>query len=326
MKFFNSKIVTKPISLEEAVKKIPTQVRSLDDIIASATQIKTAAAQAEVKTAAVEAPKAEAVKAEAPKTEAKAEVKEAKAEVPSVTVKTAADFVRGPGGNIAMDPKAIVQPEVIELNPAEDMDEINAGFDKMKWDNMPENMDKQLSPEEAKLYFQKQKFNKQPFPVKPNDAADALKQRTPMTKLPPAAKPAPAPGLSTGPAAPAMAPAPAMASSKKTLKMAAALDFRNWDASAVVDAWNQHKTVEACVKNVGDKTSDPQTYCGLLRVAASEAGKIMKTAAAAPKEEKTAAPIYKKIAKLSGEEQSFLREFFSKIYGKEYVDAMLGDY
>jgi hypothetical protein len=51
-----------------------------------------------------------------------------------------------------------------------------------------------------------------------------------------------------------------------------------------------------------------------------------KSVKSAKKEEATAAPIYKKIAKLTGEEQSFLREFFSKIYGNDYVDALLGDY
>ena len=112
---------------------------------------------------------------------------------------------------------------------------------------------------------------------------------------------------------------------KHTLKIASSLDFRNWEAQTVADAWKQHGTVEQCITNVGKQANDPKTYCGLLQVAASEANKIIK-AAGSKKQTKTASPAFKKIAKLTPAEQSFLREYFGKIYGKEYVDALLGDF
>ena len=77
--------------------------------------------------------------------------------------------------------------------------------------------------------------------------------------------------------------------------------------------------------NVAGKASDGKAYCELLRVAANEAGSMIKTASA-KKEQKVAAPAYKKIAKLTSQEQSFLRDFFKKIYGEDYVTALLGDY
>lgn len=221
MNFFNQKIVTKTISLEDAVKKAAEPkpaVRSLDEIIANAKQMKTAIAKAETKTAAVEAPKPEAPKT-APKAEVKAEVK------PSVTVKVAAEM----SAPKVEAPKAEVKP---------------------------------------------------------------------------------------------VAPAKTAASDKHVVKIAKELDFRGWEAQAIVDNWKQHGNVEACVKNVGDKASDGVAYCKLLSVAASEADKVIKTAAA----KKPTAPVYKKIAKLTSQEQSFLRDFFKKIYGEEYVTALLGDY
>ena len=119
-----------------------------------------------------------------------------------------------------------------------------------------------------------------------------------------------------------IAKAPMVAASKKVLKIASSLDFRGWEAQAVIDAWGQHKNMEGCVKNVAGSVSDPKTYCSLLSVAASEAPKFVKTAKAA-KAEKVA---YKKIAKLTSKEHSFLKEYFTKLYGQDYVDAMLGDY
>ncbi len=330
MKFFSSKIVTKPISLEDAVKNAkPLTVRSLDEIIASAKQVKTAAAATqEVKTASTES----------------------KVETSTVQIKLAADFAHNPAGNIALDPMAKKEPEIIGLNPAEDHSEIGHGFDKMKFDaTAPKDMvggtGQALTPEEGAAGFGAKKWETGAYPVKPADAAQGLQEKIPMTGLKPAAPaakpaapavPAQAPMAQQRPApvAPAApAPMPAMASGKKQLKIASKINFTQWaDPKQVVDAWQQHGTVEACVKNVAGQTNDPQTYCSLLRVAASEAGKMVKAASekkpavTAKKEEAKAAPMYKKIAKLTGEEQSFLREFFSKIYGKDYVDAMLGDY
>jgi len=112
-----------------------------------------------------------------------------------------------------------------------------------------------------------------------------------------------------------------MVASKKVLKIASSLDFRGWEAQAVIDAWSQHKNMEGCVKNVAGSVSDPKTYCSLLSVAASEAPKFVKTA----KTEKVA---WKKIAKLTEKERSRLKAYWlgRGIYNQDYVDAMLGDY
>jgi len=221
--------MTKPVSLEDALKKEPPKFRSLDEILASASQIKTAAATQATVTAAV-------------KEEPKAEVKEAKKEEPKAEAK-------------------------VEIKKAEFNDSDKKDSDK-----------------------------------KDSDKKDSDKKD------------------------------PKTAEKKNTLKMASSLDFRNWEAQEVVDAWKQHSTVEACVKNVGSDTSNPKLYCSLLQVAASEAGKIIK-AAEAKKVEKTAAqekkvtgPVWKKIAKLTPEEKQFVSDFFSKLYGKDYVEALVTDY
>jgi hypothetical protein len=222
MRLITSKIITKPISLEEALKKEVPKVRTLDEILASVKQMKTAAVTpAVVVTAAVkEEPKVET------KAEAKVETKvEAKVET-KVEVKT-------------------------------------AGFEQK-------------------------------------------------------------------------------AATKPTLKIASSLDFRSWEAQEVADAWKQHGTVEACVKNTTSGTSNPKLYCTLLQEASVVADKVIK-AAAAKKTEKTAAkaeakpaieakptkiagPQWKKIAKLSPTEKQFVVDFFSKLYGKDYVDALVTDY
>jgi len=324
MKFFSSKIVTKQVSLESVKNLKPAKVRSLDEIIADARQVKTAAAQAEVKTAAAEAPKSEVTQTET------------KAEAPKVEIKTAAEFVRGPNGQIQMDPAAAIEPEVISLNPAEDKAEIGHGFDKVKWDGTaPKDMvggtGQPLTPQEGGAYFGKKKWETGAYPVKPQDAADALHQKTPMTGL---NRPQPQVGVQPAPKAPKAPAAMPLASSKKTLKIASKINFTKWeDAQQVVDAWKQHGTQEACCSNVAGQTSDPQTYCKLLSVAANVASEQIKTAAskkqskvASAKGEKTAAPLYKKIAKLKKEDLSDLREYWTKIYGNEYVEAMLGDF
>lgn len=240
MNFFNQRIVTKSISLEEAVKKAKEPkkaLRSLDEILADTSKIKTASAQAaEVKTAA----KAEV--AEAPKVEAKTEPK--------------------------IEAKAEAKPEV------------------------------QAEEKKAEAAVQVKIANEMPVPAAKEEAKEAPKAH---------AQPTTAAGTKT-----------------MKLSMTSSLDFRNWEAQAVVDAWKQHGSVEACVKNVGSNTSDPSTYCSLLKVAAGEAEKTVKTASVESKEAK--APVYKKFAKLTGNERTFLKEFFSKIYGVDYVDALLEDY
>lgn len=323
MNFFNQKIVTKSISLEDAVKKAQEPkkpVRTLEEILADTAKLnKIAASQAEVKTAAVaEAPKAAEVKPEEKKAENAAQVKIALdmgTPAPSPTARPAIPGkppIPAPGLKAPMAPglKAPMAPAPAPMAKAP------------------------VAPAASPLPGQAPAASAPTIPQK-------LPGQAPRGIRPPAAKPPmPAPAGSkpsiaptkpqmspASPAAPSMSPsaAPAMASSKKSLKIASSLDFRGWEAQAVADAWKGHGSIEACVQNVGDKASDAQTYCSLLRVAATEADKVIK-AAASKAEVKTAAPVYKKIAKLTGPEQSFLREFFSKIYGEDYVKALLADY
>lgn len=292
MKFFSSKIVTTPISADALKNAKPMPVRSLEEILASAKQMKTAAANAEVKTAA--------------KTE-----EATKIETPTVSVKTAADFGQHPA--VQMDPAAS-EPDVISLNPAEEVAPAPvAGTGQA------------LNPQ---VGTDTQKWQTGAYPVKPANPVDPLKQPAPMAQMP--AKPMPKP-LNVTP----KPMQPQMASTKKTqLKIANKINFTQWEQpQQVSDAWKQHGTHEACCNNVKGMTNDPQTYCTLLRVAASEADKMVKAASASSKIEKTAStketsksPIYKKIAKLTKEEHTFLAEFWKKIYGNDYVDAMLGDY
>lgn len=283
MGFFTNKIVTKPISLEDAVKKEQPKVRSLDEILASVKQTKTAAAapQAEVKTAAVEAPKV---------VEAAKVITEIK--VSDEFKKEALTRVPIPG----------VKDDTWKMTPGESGQAMDAAKAVGKSPFAPGALNEISTIKPGRGQGAKQVINP--------DIRQKMK--------------APVSPLSTQRPAPAPIPAP-VASSKHVLKLASKIDFRNWEAQAVVDAWKQHGTVEACVKNVGKDASDPKTYCALLRVAANEATKVVKSASA-KKEEKTASPIYKKIAKLTSNEQSFLREFFSKIYGKDYVEALLSDY
>lgn len=110
-----------------------------------------------------------------------------------------------------------------------------------------------------------------------------------------------------------------------TLKVAKKLDFRSWTAEDVVKAWEQHGTPQKCIENVAGKVSDPKTYCGLLQVAGSEAMKVVKASAA--KQQKTAsASTFVKISKLSDKDKSMLAKYYTRIYGKDYVDALLEDY
>lgn len=117
-----------------------------------------------------------------------------------------------------------------------------------------------------------------------------------------------------------------LASSKsKTMKVAKKADFRQWDAEETVKSWNQHSTIEKCIKNVQKLTNDPKTYCGLLQVASEEASKIIKSAQV-KKEKNNTDNSFKKVAKLADKDKELLREYWTKLYGKDYVQAMLGDY
>lgn len=111
--------------------------------------------------------------------------------------------------------------------------------------------------------------------------------------------------------------------SPRTIKMAKSLDFRGWEAADVVKAWGQHGSHEKCVANVKKLVNEPATYCKLLQVASNKAASIVKTAAV-----KKASPkgVFKKLAKLSDEETSFLKKYWTELYGAEYVESMMKDY
>lgn len=114
------------------------------------------------------------------------------------------------------------------------------------------------------------------------------------------------------------------AETKKTvsLKIARKLDFRNdWKAEDLVKAWNGHGSMEKCMENVKDQTSDPRRYCGLLQVASLKAEKVLKTAST-----KKEPAVFKKIAKLTAEEKSFLKSYYRQLYGEGYVESLLADY
>jgi len=124
------------------------------------------------------------------------------------------------------------------------------------------------------------------------------------------------------------------ASAKPTiLKMAKSLDFRDWEAEDVINAWQQHGSFEKCVSNVQKLTSDAKTYCSLLKEASVVADKVIKVAAQQKQVKTNAArveikktAIFKKIAKMTEKERTWLRGYFSNLYGPAYVEAMLSDY
>jgi hypothetical protein len=112
------------------------------------------------------------------------------------------------------------------------------------------------------------------------------------------------------------------------LKMTKSLDFREFPAEKVVAQWKQAGgDMAKCVAAVKGKTNDPQTYCGLLRVAAMTAGKVVKVAAAKnAKVAATKSPAFKKLAKLTESERTELFSYWKELYGEGYAKAMLEDY
>ena len=124
--------------------------------------------------------------------------------------------------------------------------------------------------------------------------------------------------------APVAAPVQRAAESKSVkLTVASKIDFINggWKREDVVKAWKQHGTMEKCMANVKGQTSDPKMYCGLLQVASKKVESAVKTAS-----KKAQPAVFKKIAKLTPEEKSFLKGYFRQLYGEGYVDALLSDY
>lgn len=121
------------------------------------------------------------------------------------------------------------------------------------------------------------------------------------------------------------------------LKVAKKDDFRQWTAEDVVKAWDNYGNMKACVASTKDRISNPDIWCGLLRVASTEAGKILKAASQknkkqkkqakkqeeAPKESKVA---FRKIAKLPKKDLQLLRGYWARLYGEDYVAAMLDEY
>lgn len=113
--------------------------------------------------------------------------------------------------------------------------------------------------------------------------------------------------------------------SNVTLKVAKKLDFRGWSAEDVVKAWGQHGDMQKCMANVAGSVSDAKTYCGLLQVASAEAMKVVK-ASAAKQEKKASSSAWVKISKLADKDRAMLAKYYTRIYGKDYVDALLEDY
>jgi hypothetical protein len=118
------------------------------------------------------------------------------------------------------------------------------------------------------------------------------------------------------------------ASTTQKLKMAAKLDFRNWSKEKVSAVWKEAGSIQNCMASVKDLTNDPQTYCGLLKVASETANKLIKTAAAETTVKKEASqntPGFKKLSKLEGKERKRIYDYFESIYGPGYAKAMLGE-
>lgn len=122
------------------------------------------------------------------------------------------------------------------------------------------------------------------------------------------------------------------ASTKPVLKVASKLDFREWEAEAIVKAWQSHKDIKGCIANVQGQVNSPKVYCGLLQVASQEATKMIKAAKVQQqkkveaKKEEASSVGFMKLAKMSKEQIQLLREYFEPLYGKKYTDSLLGDY
>jgi hypothetical protein len=287
MKFFNNRIFTKPVSLEEAAAKAKsasaTKALSLDELLARIDaenkQVKAAASDKQVKTAqtmmnTTDLANPAPVAAQAPVAEAfppKAE---------------AVDPVTGePVDPLAKPVAEAVPPSATALNPdALAQEGIEIVDDPMAPPVLDEN------PETSAI------------PIAPSDA-----------ELPLAA---------------------AAGAKGKSIKVAKSLDLRAWSREDVIKAWSQHGGFDKCVANVSGKTSDPKAYCGLLQVASAESERLIKEAAAEkakqtkaasaePKQQRVA---FKKLAKLTDKERGALSKYWAKLYGQDYVDAMLEDY
>jgi hypothetical protein len=118
------------------------------------------------------------------------------------------------------------------------------------------------------------------------------------------------------------------ASSSKVIKIAKQLDFRSWEAQDVVQAWSQHGSMDKCVENVKGHTTDAKVYCKLLQVSSQLAKKsLTKTAKKQESHPKKAKKgTWLKVSKLTGKQRSMLEEYYRKLYGDMYVDALLRDY
>lgn len=250
MKFFNSRIVTTDISLEDAVKKAqqtkPQEAKSLDELIADIDaknrNVKTAATTAETKTAEVK-----------PATEVKVEVSE----------------------DLKKEAKGL--PEALKEHQFKAKGEEDGEKKEEDKEEDEDEKEKEKEKEDAKC------------------AGDKC------------------------------------ASTSKTLKIAKSLDFRGWEAEDVVKAWDQHSSLEGCIKNVTGHADDPKMYCGLLQVASQMAKDTLVKKANAQKKHKKAEKskskgVWKVLAKLTDKERSMLDEYWRKLYGDYYVDAMLADY
>jgi len=123
---------------------------------------------------------------------------------------------------------------------------------------------------------------------------------------------------------------PPLFSSKKPmiLKVAKKADFRPWNPEEIVKAWNNYGDQKKCVASTKGLTSDPKAYCFLLQTASEEATTLLKTAAKAKPQTKTAAPkgVFKKLASLPDKDRKNLYDYWKTLYGDEYANAMMEDY
>lgn len=261
-KFFNDRIVTSKVSLEEAMEKATNtqEVPSLDDILAKIDaenkQVKTAGTEAEPKTAEV-----------AKEEESKVQVQVAQELTSEASSGKETKEAKGDLGNFG-DKKAKPFGEKEETKCADDGKE-----------------------EETECL----------------EASDGKEEEKGCKN----------------------------ASRNHQLKIAKRIDFRSWKAEDVVKAWEQHGSFDACVKNVSKLASDAKIYCGLLQTASGMAKETLEKTAdkkektetkKASLENKSKKGVWKKLAKLTDKERGMLEQYFRKLYGDGYVDALLADY
>ena len=347
MKFFNTRIVTKTVQLGDALKAEPKATRSLDEILADIQhkgQVKTASSAGQVKTAAKKETVIETL------------TKQAMALNSNYSDKKASEFIQqvklafqgelAPAGINPTQKGAVPGDVSMAVTPNEGAAALFVEQLKRLGDKAPEPLKSDLEALLAKY---------EEHPLGAQEAAKGLGEH--MQE----GSPGRGPGIGQAPPIKASSEKETKEAKKKlppeflehikgkkgkekkedgdekeekeakkaprTLKMASSLDFRQWEAEDVVRAWGQHGAHDKCVANVKDLVNEPATYCKLLQVASTKAASIVKTASKeASKKQASPKGVFKKLAKLSDEEASFLKEYWRNLYGDAYVESMMKDY